>query len=61
MCVDRRYFFIVLTDFRAKLGTTGIAGTSKALTTDETYLCFMLSLTVAVLFGKEKNVYTCVF
>lgn len=37
ICVDRSYFFIVLTDFCAKLGTTGIAGTSKALTTDNTF------------------------
>lgn len=58
MCVDRRYFFIVLTDFHAKLGITGIAGTSKALTTDYTYFCFLLALTVVGWFGKEK---TCLY
>lgn len=56
-CGDRRHFFLVLTDFHAKLGTTGIAGTSKALTTDHTYFCFLLALTVAVWFGKEKEMF----
>lgn len=34
----------------ARLGTIGIAGTSKALIADEAYFCFALFLAVAVLF-----------